>query len=64
MRKGRRGFSGRLRIRWKDAAKYEQKYLDAVKASNLKDKEKLINESTVRLTEYKKQMMMISMKLF
>lgn len=48
----------RLNKDWADAVKYEQMYLEFVKASTLEAKELMETESSNRLKEYNKNLMM------
>lgn len=53
----------RLNKDWVDAVKYEQMYLEFVKESTLEAKELMETESSNRLKEYNKNLMMkMSMK--
>ena len=54
---------GRLNENWSEAVKYEQMYLDFVKESTLEAKEIMETESSNRLKEYNKKLMLkMSMK--
>lgn len=48
----------RLNKDWVDAVKYEQMYLEFVKESSLEAKELMETESSNRLKEYNKNLMM------
>ena len=48
----------RLNKDWADAVKYEQMYLEFVKESSLEAKELMETESSNRLKEYNKNLMM------
>ena len=53
-----RGVRGRLNENWSEAVKYEQMYLEFVKESTLEAKELMETESSNRLKEYNKNLMM------
>lgn len=57
------GVRARLNENWSEAVKYEQMYLDFVKESTLEAKEIMEMESSNRLKEYNKKLMLkMSMK--